>query len=180
MNADLTPLAISCEQGTQLGPARVVTVAGKRVLLSLEDRHVWAVLALAGPYEPVADDVLLALGAADQWYAIGVLSGKGKTTFTAPADLELRAPSGKIELVAGQGVTIRAPSVSILAQGLKVAAQSVIERFEQARRWVTGTSEVHAGRSRTVVDESYRIQAGRIVERADGDVKIDGRKIRLG
>ena len=99
---------------------------------------------------------------------------------TVPGDLCLRAPSGSIELTAARGVTIKSPAVQIAARRLDVFARSAVERFGHAMRRVTETFEIHSGRVRTRVKGAYDIRAERILERAEGDVKIDGRQIKLG
>lgn len=168
------------DQGTYLGPARVRCVAGNRVQLEFPDESPWALLALAYPYQPVAGDIVLAAGQGENWYVIGILQGSGKTTLMVPADLELLAPRGRINLLAGKGVQIKSPEVEITAGKLELAARRVMEHFTEATRWVRDTWQVRAGRMRIQVEDDYRLKAGRINERADKDVKIDGEKIHLG
>jgi hypothetical protein len=62
----------------------------------------------------------------------------------------------------------------------RVAARSVLERFQNATRWVKEAFQVRAGRMRTQVSGDWRLKADTITERSEGDVKIDGRKIHLG
>jgi hypothetical protein len=138
------------------------------------------VVALAYPYEPVTGDTVLAIGEEGAWYVIGVLQGAGKTSLTVPGDFSIRTPAGAIELIAARGVRIQSPSVQIKANRLELLARSVVERFVHAQRWVTETFQIRSGRFRARVAGSYDIKAERILERADGDVKIDGRQIKLG
>jgi hypothetical protein len=173
-------MLLELEHGTQLGPARVVRAAGPRVQIERPDEIVWAVSALAFPYEFVAGDEVLAIGQGRSWYVIGLLRGSGKTSFTAPGDLELRAPRGKIDLISGEGVRIQSPDVAITAKRLELAANTVFERFVSATRWIKDAWQLRAGRIRTRVDATYDLKAERIVERAEADVKIDGQKIHLG
>lgn len=170
----------SLEDSGYLGPARVGRVAGARVGLDLPDGRVWAQSALGYSYRVTPGDTVLAIGRNGAWFVIGVLEGRGKTTFTAPGDIEFRAPRGRIDLISAEGLRLRSPSVKICSDELEIVARSVRERFNSARRWVKDTFEVRAGRSRTLVEKTHRLMAGRIVERAEGDVKIDGRKIHLG
>jgi hypothetical protein len=166
---------------TYLGPGRVTRLDDPRVQLQLTDQRVWARLALALPYQPAIGDTLLVIGQVDDWYVIGVLEGSGQTTLTAPADLKLAAPRGKIELLAAQGVTIHSPAtVRIVADQLEVAARSLVEKFTSATRWVTNLFRLRAGHAHTTVDSSYRLQAQKITARAQDDVHIDGNKIHLG
>lgn len=165
---------------TYLGPARVLQAADNQLLLELPDARAWARTALAYPYQPEPGDTVLAVGLEDQWYVIGVLEGTGVTIFAAPADLRLLAPQGKIELVSAEGVSLCGPAVRIVADRLEVTARVVLEKFGAACRWVTGLFQVRAGQWLTSVQETYRLRAGRITERAREDVHIDGRKINLG
>ncbi|HEY3225741.1 MAG TPA: DUF3540 domain-containing protein [Planctomycetota bacterium] len=168
------------ETTAQLGSAKVLAVDGARVRLSIGEGETWAALALAFPYRPAPGDTVLAIGQEDAWYVIGVLQGRGLTSFEAPGDLEIRAPNGSIGLVAAEGVRIEAPEVELRADRLELAARSVFERFIRAYRRVSEAFHLRAGSVRSVVDESWDVRAGRITERATGDVRIDGEKIHLG
>jgi hypothetical protein len=173
-------LDIQQEQTTYLGPAQVLKAAGNRAQLELPDELVWAIVALASPYQLTVGDTVLALGQGGAWYVIGVLRGTGKTTFMVPGDLDLRAPRGSIELTAAKGVRIKSPLVEILSNKLELMAKSIFERFDDATRWVKKACQLRVGRLRTRVESTYDLKAERILERAEDDVKIDGRKIDLG
>lgn len=168
------------ELSARIGAAQVLEAADRRVRLRIDGEEAWADLALAFPYRAAAGDTVLALGQESKWYVIGVLRGRGVTSFTAPGDLELNAPNGSIGLKAADGVRIEAPQVALKADRLELAARSVFERFVHAYRRIAGVFQLRAGRVRTVVTEAYDLRAGRIAERADGDVRIDGDKIYLG
>jgi hypothetical protein len=168
------------ELTAQLGPARVVSADGNRVRISMGDREEWAAMALAFPYRPEPGDSVLVAGQDEAWYVIGVLRGRGATAFTAPGDLELRAPNGSVRIVSARGVELEAPEVTIRADRLEIAARSIFERCVQAYRRVTEALHLRAGRIRTAVDESWDLRAERIAERASGDVRIDGEQIHLG
>lgn len=171
---------LTLDHSTYLGPARVRELAGNRVQLEFPDERPWALLALAYPYQPEVGDTVLAAGQGEIWYVIGVLQGTGKTTLTVPGDFEVLAPRGRINLVAGKSVEIRSPEVKLTAGKLQLAARSLVERFTDASRWIKATWQIRAGRVRTQVEGDYRLKAKRINERADEDVKIDGKKIHLG
>lgn len=171
---------LALEQTTYLGSATVLHAAGGRIKLELPDEHVWAISALAFPYQPVLGDEVLAVGQPGKWYVIGVIKGTGPTTLTAPGDLALAAPRGRITMTAAQGIELRADEVRVAASKLELLAKSVFERFTDATRWVKGVFQFRAGRVRTRVDGTYDLAAERIVERAKKDVKIDGEKIDLG
>jgi len=173
-------IKLPLDQSTYLGPARLCAVAGDRVQLEFPDERPWAVLALAYPYQPAVGDIVLAVGQGQNWYVIGILQGLGKTRLVVPADFEVFAPRGRINLVAGKGLTLKAPEVKVSAIKLEVVARRVIERFTEAARWVKETWLVRAGRVRTQADGDYQVTARRINERADEDVRIDGDRINLG
>ena len=99
---------------------------------------------------------------------------------SAPGDLVLRAPCGRIELTAADGIALKSRRVAVTADKLELLARTVIERFGRAARWVRETFHVRAGRLRSRVEGDYRLRAGRIWEVADAEVKIDGTKIHLG
>ena len=90
------------------------------------------------------------------------------------------APAGAIELDIGPRGEDQEPYRAIAAGKLEVLAQSAFERFAHATRWVKETfrsAQDACGRGSM---GAYDVKAGRILERADGDVKIDGSKIHLG
>jgi hypothetical protein len=175
--------AVAFEQlssSVHLGPARVLETRDNRVLLATEEAKAWALVALAYPYQMAVNDIVLAIGQDNAWYVIGVLRGTGRTTMTVPADLEISAPRGCIELKAAQGIHLYSPGVKIVAGLLELVSHRVFERFGNATRWVKDAFQLRAGRVRTVVEADYRVKAGRILQHAQDAVKIDGRKIDLG
>lgn len=168
------------ETNARLGTATILAVDGAQVKLSMGEDQVQAVLALAYPYRPATGDTVLAIGQDEAWHVIGVLKGRGTTSFVAPGDLEFRAPNGSIGLVAAEGVKVEAPEIELKADRLELAARSVFERFVRAYRRVAEAFHLRAGSVRSVVDDTWDVRAGRITERAEGDVRIDGEKIHLG
>jgi hypothetical protein len=173
-------MLLELEQQARLGQASIVKVDSGRVQLEFPDERAWAMVALAYPYFPAIGDRVLAIGQDGSWYVIGVLKGSGKTTLTVPGDLSIQAPFGAMEFTAAHGVKIKSPVVQIVATKLDVVAQAIFERFTHATRWVKETFQIRSGRFRTRVDGTYDVKADRIVERAEGDVKIDGQQIKLG
>jgi len=173
-------MLLELERITYLGPARVLRAQGSRAELELPDCTATADVAVAFPYRIEAGDTVLAIGQGEAWYVIGILQGSGKTSLVAPADIQIAAPRGKIEILAAKGITLKGPEVRITAGKLEIAARSVLERFQNATRWVKEAFQVRAGRMRTQVSGDWRLKADTITERSDGDVKIDGRKIHLG
>ncbi|NBU40728.1 MAG: DUF3540 domain-containing protein [Planctomycetia bacterium] len=166
---------------TRLGPARIVAVEGRRVVVSLDGgAKAAARLALAQSYAPVVGDEVLVIGREDAWYVIGLLEGTGTTTFVAPGDIELAAPRGRIELLARDGVFIKSGLVDIVAEKLQFTARHLFERLTDLTQWVSGAVHQRAGRVRAHVEGDYDLKAGRITELADDDVTIDGKRIHLG
>jgi hypothetical protein len=173
-------MLLELEKQNALGPARVVRAEANRVMLRVAHRNIWAVSALPFQYEYQAGDLVLAIGQEDSWYVIGVLKGRGHTTLTVPGNLTFQAPRGNIEFVSAGKVQIQSPEVGISTGKLAIVARSVRERFQSASRWVNETLQVFAGRLRTRVENESELTAERIVERAEGDVRIDGNQIHLG
>ena len=163
-----------------LGPARVVAVGAPGVRVALAGREAWAVMAIAYPYMATAGDVVLVIAEGDSCYVIGVLDGTGKTSLEVPGDLELRAPRGRIDIYAAEGCRIQSPSLELVAKRMEFVAGSILERFDDATRWVKNTFQLRASRVRTRANKAYDVLAGRILIRARDDVKVDGRKIYLG
>jgi hypothetical protein len=171
---------IALETQSYLGPASVLKAEGKRFQLDVGAHYCWAQSALAFPYVPAVGDIVLAIGRDDQWYVIGVLSGRGTTTLSVPGDLHVQAPRGTIEFSAARGIRMKSPTVKIMAESLELLAKSLFESVTSATRWVQETLQLRVGRLRTRVEHEYDLKAAKIKERADGDVRIDGQKIHLG
>jgi hypothetical protein len=167
-------------QASYLGPATVLAAEPARVLVMLPAAKAWATLALGIGYAPVAGDVLLVIGKDDSCYAIGVIAGRGRTTLVAHGDLELRAPRGRIDLLARDGITLRTSLVQVVAKTWEAVVDTVLQRFDELCCQVKGVMRWRSKRAETEVEELHRTHAGRIVQQADKDVSIDGEKIHLG
>lgn len=159
-------------------PATVLEIKDGRLLLQMPQRQAWAALALAYPYAPEVGDVLLAIGDEDV-YVIGVIEGRGKTRFEAPADVEIHA-RGRLTLSGARGVKVRGPQVEVEAHKLELIAREAFERFVDVYRLATGTVQTSAQRMRTLVSGASTLQAENIVEQAEKEVRIDGQHINLG
>lgn len=170
------------ETGLRLGPATVRRVSGRRLLLRRADdaAEEWAELALAFPYLPVPDDVVLAVGQDDRVYVIGVLQGRGPSVMTFPGDVTLSAPQGAVRIDAGKGVTMSAPAIEMRADEVEIEAKTLSQRIESAYQWVKDLLQVRAGRTRTVVDGTAHQLAERTFIRSEKETKVDGEKIYLG
>lgn len=166
------------ETQAAVSPATVLEIKDGRLLLQLPQRQAWAVLALAYPYAPEVGDVLLAIGDEDV-YVIGVIEGRGKTRFEAPADIEIHA-RGQVRISGDEGVKLAGPTVEVETEKLELIAREAFERFVDVYRMATGVAQNSAARIRTLVSGPYTLQAGNIVEHAEKDVCIDGRHINLG
>lgn len=179
MNDTLAP---SSSSGTlqHLGPARVLALEHSRILVGLGTAQAWATMAMAVHYQPNVGDVLLVIGNGETFYVIGVLSGSGRTVMNAPGELELSAPHGRIQLHARDGIELRSSVVRLIADKWDAIVGVIRQRCDDLLCQVRGVARWRAKRSETRVDDVHRTQAGRIVQQAEGDVLIDGRKINLG
>jgi hypothetical protein len=123
------------------------------------------------------------------------------TVIVAPeGDLELRAPRGKVKIVAAEGFELEAPSVhakvgearvegrtlSATFDRLKTAAGVVetsagriLERAKNVYREVEELSQTRAGRLRLVAEKTVSLLGQRAVVKAKEDVKIKGDKVYL-
>jgi len=163
-----------------LGPATVLAASDGDVDLELPEGRRTARLALSQSYAPEVGDTVLAVCREEEWFVIGLIQGTGTTTFTAPGDVELQAPRGRIEILARDGIVLESDLVEIVATRLELTARHVIERFHSVTQWITDSLHRRLGRMHTTVEGDCQLRAGRITEIADEDVAIDGRTIHLG
>lgn len=163
-----------------LGPATVAAVSHDEVELELPAGRCTARIAMSQSYAPVVGDTVLAVNRDSEWFAIGLIRGTGTTTFTAPGDIELQAPHGRIELLARDGVFLRSDLVEIVATRIELTGKHLVERFHSVTQWVSESLHRRLGRLHTTVEGAYELRAGRITEIADEDVSIDGKTIHLG
>jgi hypothetical protein len=179
MEAQNHTVALSPEAGLVLGPAVVRGVMQGALLVDIDGALHRAQMALAYPYRPETGDVVLVLGQDDRMYVTGVLDGQGLTRMDFPGDLELRA-AGRVRIAAKEGVDLDSCAVTIRANRIDMIAESVKEQFGSLLTRVSGTLRTMAGRQRTTVEESSSLHAKKIVRKAEGDVVVDGRQIKLG
>jgi hypothetical protein len=168
------------ETTTYIGPARVIEIEAERIRVRIQERGVWASMAMGLEYEPEVGDQLLVLGQEEAYYIVGILHGTGTLTLSSAGNIHIRAPQGSIDLFAREGVNVRAARFNLKVKRLEILAQVTIEKCNRAVRWVRDCFQLRAGRMRTVVKEEYQVRADRIAEWAKRDVKIDGNKIHLG
>jgi hypothetical protein len=163
----------------RLGPACVTAPAGRQVEVEAQGRRVLATLAVAALYTPVPGDSVLLIEAGDGAYVIGVLQASGPMTITAPGDLRVLAPNGKVTLAAG-AVSMEATEVTLKAERLAMMADQLRERFRNVRRVVLELLDVDAGAFSARVTDMFSVKARRVQAAAEEDVKIDGKQIHLG
>jgi len=163
-----------------IAPATVIETDNKRLLLEVHGQRHWSVMALAYRYEAVPGDKVLVANDGETCYVIGVLEGRGNIAVVAPGNIEFRAPHGRIDMVASEGIEVRSNRVRVASSTLELVAEKAVQRFSSLDQWVRETLYTNAGRVLSRVTETYRLKAGKIVERAKGAVKIDGDQIKLG
>ncbi len=171
------------QDGTReyLGPAVVTCVMGGAVEARLPHGPVVrAELALAFPYRPAVDDVVLAIGRGDAHYVIGVMQGSGETTLSFAGDVSVRAVSGKLRLSGDDGVEIQGRELEILAGAVKVVADSLVQKLASAYQRVSGLLSVRAGESHTIVDGESTSRAKSGVILTEEKMTINGKQIFLG
>ncbi|WP_437900733.1 DUF3540 domain-containing protein [Sorangium sp. So ce124] len=164
-----------------LGPGRVVRVGPREIEVEIRGgERVAAQMALAFPYAPEVDDVLLVIGRDDEHYVIGVLRGTGKASLSFQGAVDLRAQGGPLTLTSDQGVAIRSPAVAIEAGKLQMFAGSVVQKFTSLYQRVRDAMDLRAGTARTVVDEQSYLTAKNASIVTQETMAINGREIHLG
>src|SRR5688572_18391945 len=113
-----------------LGPAEVRAAGRNRCDVLLPSGVAQeATLALAYPYEPTVGDTLLVIGDEEGLYAIGLIEGRGKLRLSFPGDVEVRAVDGHLTLSGDRGVSLRGPSLDVLADRFSVLADRAVQKF---------------------------------------------------
>jgi Protein of unknown function (DUF3540) len=164
-----------------LGPAEVLETTDEGVRARLRGGAVVsASLALALPYAPVIGDLLLLIGKGEEFYAIGILRGSGKTSLRLQGDVDLHAEGGALHLSADKGVRIEAPEVDIETGRLRTVATSVVQKCTSLYQRVSALLSVHAGQSHTVVDEASFSRSKSAAILTEETVTINGKQIHLG
>ncbi len=164
----------------RLAEARVRSLDAGMAELELDGETVLARLAMAGGIRPAVGDVAVVISQQDRHYVVGVVSSGAKTVIEVAGDLDLSAPHGSVTLSAGGGVRVAAPTIVLAAHSLRLVAHAVVEEFGRLWCWVREQLDLKAGAMRTDIDQTYRLRAQQILERAEGRVSIDGERIDLG
>lgn len=166
--------------GVRLLPARVVRSEGGMVEVALPDQLIWAEPAMCVPRELHPEDRVLVIRGQAGAYVIGVLASDEPVTLTVEGHLRIRAPAGRIECIAGQGMSVTAPALSIIAHHAQVIAHSITESFAIATRAVKGLFITRAGSEVHETEGDHRTQAGSVTSLSAGITRIDGSSIHLG
>jgi len=169
-----------------LGAARVIRVNDQSLLVALDACSVpggvvvHATPAFTSPYRPAAGDELLVVGDERSFYAIGVLRGRGQTSFSNPAGVTLRAEGGRLRLVGDRGVRVTGVAVRVQTERLRRVAARAVEILGEQRRVIRERLDLEAGE----VDEHARgrwlLQAGRVVIKTLHKARIKSTAVRVG
>lgn len=179
--SNLAELLPSQADNLHLGPATIVRPAERDVTVRLEDgRRAEAQLALALPYVPAENDVVLVLGKDSRFYVVGVLAASGQTSLTFRGDVNLKAIGGSLRLAADEEVTVRGQRVDLEASELTMRAVNVVQKFESVVKRVRGLLRVRAKRQDTIVDETASTRAKRAAIVTQETMSINGKQIHLG
>ncbi len=166
--------------GSQLGPATVTEIRGSTVVVQLRGGAVVpAQMALAFPYAPAVNDVLLVIGQDGEHYVIGVLSAAGRTSLSFQGDVDLQT-DGTLNIAAQQGLRLRSPEVTLEADKLQMTARRLKQSFDQIYQRARSLLSVHAGRTQTVVDDSAVTKAKNATSLTEQTMVNNGEAIHLG
>lgn len=173
---DLSPRA-----GDYLGPATVVSISAQHLEVELRDgTRVEAQMALAYPYVPSAEDVLLLIGRDDEHWVIGVIHGKGRASLTFQGAVDIKAQGGALTLSSDEGVAIHAPKVDVETNKLTMYAGSVVQKFTSLVQRIRETMSQRAKELHTVVDDRALTTAKNASIVTEEAMTINGREIHLG
>jgi hypothetical protein len=181
--AESIQLATSFGEGDsrRLGPARVVSATAASLRVELPSgQQVAATMALAFPFEPVEGDTLLVIGQDERHYVIGVIASQGSTHLRFRGDVELHAVAGDLNLKAGKGVKLAAPSLLLRSKRMRVLAEKASEVLGSAYTRVNELLSVHSEKSETVVRQEWSTRAERVAVTGEETVAVNGKQIHLG
>ena len=164
-----------------LGPGEVTETSPQAIRARLSDGSlVRAELALAFPYEPKVDNVVLVIGRRDAHYVIGVIRGTGETRLAFQGNVDLRAVGGTLTLSGDSGVQVRGKELEILAGAVKIVADSMVQKLASAYQRVTGLLSVRAGESHAVIEGASLSKSKSGVILTEEKMTINGKQIFLG
>lgn len=162
----------------------MIVRVGSEALVEIDGRQVAAGIAIPPPGVVDAGDLVVVIGGADRWWAVGALGSltdaadASLPTFTAAADLRMSVPHGRITLAAPR-TRIGGATASIAATTLRTTARSCLLRCHSANQWLMGCVRRTLGALRQRVTGDYHRRSQRTSARAEGPVVIKGAGIRL-
>jgi hypothetical protein len=164
-----------------LGPAAVTAIrAGELEVRLPTGALVRAQSALAFPYRPALEDLVLVIGKEDEHYVIGVLRGAGDTTLAFQGNVSVRAVGGRLDLAGDEGVAVRGRELDVVVGALKVVAESMMHKAATAYQRITGLLSVHAGESHAIVDGASLSRSKNETILTEEKMTINGKQIYLG
>jgi hypothetical protein len=118
----------------------------------------------------------------DRREIVAVYDARTRTTrIVAPdGDLVLAAPKGRVVIESTVAVETSAPNVEVRAGRWAVHAERVFEHAVDAYREISGLAQLRAHRARTLVQDAWRLLAGRTSIVSEEDTAIDGKRVLLG
>ncbi|AUX41001.1 hypothetical protein SOCE26_024050 [Sorangium cellulosum] len=164
-----------------LGPGRVTAAEEGKIAVELPGgQPVRVEMALALPYEPAVGDTLLVIGRDENYYAIGVLHGTGRTVLSLPGDVAVHARDGALSLSGDKGVEIRGPELEVQAGKIRMVADAVVQKFTSMYQRVSALLSVQAGESHTIVEKTAFTKAKNATILTEETVTVNGKQILLG
>jgi len=172
---------VAARSELQLGPAHVLEVLPTGVRVRLESgQMVEAGLALAAPYTPCAEDVVLVIAHGERSWVIGVIDGRGTSALRFQGDVELHAVGGTVKIHGDRGLKLSGPQVELTGTEIRLVADSVVQKMQTLYQRVRELISVHAKRSHTIVDESAFSKAKSQTMLTEEAMCINGKEIHLG
>ena len=164
-----------------LGAARVVRIAGRSLLVSLEDEtQVFAISALAFPYRPVVGDELLVIGDKRSFFVIGVLEARGRASLSDARGVSLTAQNGQLRLIGDRGVSLRGRRILVQAERLRRIAVTAIRTLGEQHTDVRETLKVEAGEVDELSQGRWLLQAKRLALKALVGTRLKSPTVRVG
>lgn len=111
------------------------------------------------------------------------LKGQQSISLVAP-HLELNAAAATVRVSHwkswSESMESHVVRASLVATSLTSHIGTAVSRIKSSWRKVEGLDEVQTGRSRLLVDGQHKVEAEHVTVKAQGYVRIDGKKIDLG
>lgn len=169
-----------------MGPARVLpgeddSPNGHGLLVRRSDgREVPVQLALAFPYRPVANDVLLVVGGPQGHFVIGVVEGHGHARLDIAGNVSLRAVGGELSLQGDQGLQLRGPEVAVVSQKLKIYADTAVQKVNTFYQHVRELWSVKSRSAHVTTTDDYYQRSRNATILTEEVVTMNGKQIHLG